>query len=174
MFNFDFNIILGDRNVGRSQFIFSISQLLKSIGLKIYFLGATHEFKDKRDILEIFDFSDFLSSDDDNNTKIIKKIDEVILTKNVDLLVIDDIDYLSEKLFNMISNISVRKIATSLQVSSPAYKFYRNIDSVEYEEYFLSRDKTLTYRDKTVSIEDVLKSIIRDQKINTIIDDKGR
>lgn len=172
MFNFDFNIILGDRNVGRSQFIFSISQLLKSIGLKIYFLGATHEFRDKRNILEIFDFSDFLSSDDDNNVKIIQKIDEIILTKNIDLLVIDDIDYLSEKLFNMLSKISVRKIATSLQVSSPAYKFYRNV--VEYEEYFLSRDRTLTFRGKTVSTEDVLKSIIRDQKINTIIDDKSR
>ena len=83
-------------------------------------------------------------------------IKELIEKKKYNFLIIDDIDYLSKSCIELLSTIDVKKIVTSLSDNCkklPKESNLYNIDNV----CDLSK------------IDEVVKKIVRDKKINIIL-----
>ena len=169
----ELNIIYGERGSGRSQFLIDISIALKEYGLKVFFIGATSEFSELRRIVKCFDSFDFLNSSDYNNLKIIEKATEIIDIKEYNLLIVDDVDYISDEVFNNIMNIKVRKIFTCLDINK--HKFAENSKFLEITNEYIDEEKRrkslLKTEGESYNNDDFIKMIIREQKINSILND---
>ena len=175
MFDKDFNFITsGMRASGRTTFLFEVAKVLKKSGYKICFLGCTNEYEDENLLLEKhfnFDFYRTLVNSTDENIKIIELIKEISERDNYDFILIDDIDYVNSKLFDIISSIGVTKICTCL--------IFPNLDNVKNYNIF----KVDThYNDEKSSLEInidydgvirtgciFLNSLVRDLKINNVL-----
>lgn len=167
MFDSELNIIKGERMSGRTSLLVTIAKTLRSSGLKVYFLGATHEMRDDRDLYEKFTFYDFFSSNQDNNSKIIEKAKEIIEKEKVDFLILDDLDYLSENLIASISKISAKKIASCLNNSTFSIRFFSK-PGINAKDYYLQKYDSSNFviiDNEKYQIDDILISAIRDQKL---------
>lgn len=157
MFDTNFNIIHGDRISGRTQFLFNISSDFREADVKLFFLGCAGNIDSKSKLLECFqDYRIINTFDEINNYKIIEVIKELIEKKKYNFLIIDDIDYLSKSCIELLSTIDVKKIVTSLSDNCkklPKESNLYNIDNV----FDLSK------------IDEVVKKIVRDKKINIIL-----
>lgn len=157
MFDTNFNIIHGDRISGRTQFLFNISSDFREADVKLFFLGCAGNIDSKSKLLESFqDYRIINTFDETNNYKIIEVIKELIEKKKYNFLIIDDIDYLSKSCIELLSTIDVKKIVTSLSDNCkklPKESNLYNIDNV----CDLSK------------IDEVVKKIVRDKKINIIL-----
>ncbi len=174
MFDKDINILYGDRHSGRSQFLLEISQKLKSLGFKIVFIGCTSEFKEMRNLLENFDYAVFLdSSIEFNNKKIIEVVKEKSEKGKYDFIIVDDIDYLSQECFDFISNINVSKIVSLLKMPKSIKNTHYSVYNIKtnYDDSELKHITTITdYTSKEeYTIPEIIKSLSREQKINTIL-----
>lgn len=169
----ELNIIYGERGSGRSQFLIDISIALKAFGLKVFFIGATSEFSELRSVMKEFDSFDFLNSSEYNNLKIIEKATEIIDIKDYNLLIVDDVDYISDEVFNNIMNIKVRKIFTCLDINK--HKFAENSKFLEITNEYIDEEKRrkslLKTEGESYNNDDFIKMIIREQKINSILND---
>lgn len=173
MFDKDINILCGDRNSGRSQFLLEISEHLKKFGFKLVFVGCTSEFKEMKSLLKNFEYCLFLdSSHEFNNTKSIEVLKEKTEKDKCDFIIIDDVDYLSQKCFDMLVDINVSKIASS--INTPKIK---NSNHMVYNIKNIYDDSEMrnitTIQDSVSNIEytipEILKNLTREQKINTIL-----
>lgn len=159
MFDLNFNTIHGDDKTGRTRFLLELSSILKSYGFKIFFLGCTSEFENAKRSGDLSSFDDFRiisTSDDFNNLKIIEVINEITDTKSYDYLIVDDIDYLSDNCINSIIKTKVKKVITCLSDNKkrlPESSTFYNITDI--------KDMT--------KINDYIKTLVRDQKINSIL-----
>ena len=169
------NLITGDRKSGRSMLLLSLSEYIEKSGNKIYFVGATHEFKDSVRMLKGFSGYDFFNSSESNNLLIIEKINEIITKNNFSVLIVDDIDYLSDKIINKLLELPIKKIVSCLYTKLDIFK-------VDFEEYKISNEydytlmkniQTLTNHNNTYLVDDIFKSFSRTEKINSILDDKS-
>jgi hypothetical protein len=153
--------------------LIDISIALKEYGLKVFFIGATSEFSELRRIVKCFDSFYFLNSSEYNNLKIIEKATEIIDIKEYNLLIVDDADYISDEVFNNIMNIKVRKIFTCLDINKN--KFAENSKFLEITNEYIDEEKRrkslLKTEGESYNNDDFIKMIIRDQKINSILND---
>lgn len=185
MFENNFNIIVGNNSTWKSSALHALAYDLKSqLKKKIIFLGATNEFEEKTNFMnERYDLYRFLSSDDENNMKTLKVIEEICLKDGIDFIFIDDIDYLYDYLFttkesitkkyiNFLNKIPVRKIATCTDTSSiPLHQFSEEI--TDSENYFLdikyNKGRSYAAIDDVIA-NDFIKAFIRDEKLKTILE----
>jgi thymidine kinase len=156
MFDTNFNIIHGDRISGRTQFLFKISNAFKEVDFKLFFLGCTDiDTKDRfNDVFE--DYRVINTFDEINNFKIIEVIKELSEKRNYNFIIIDDIDYLSKSCIDLLSSIDTKKIVTCLSDNCkklPKDSNFYNISDVS----------------DLSNIDEIVKKIIRDQKINSVL-----
>lgn len=185
MFKKNFNIIVGNNATWKSSALHALAYDMKSqLNMKIIFLGATNEFEEKTHFLnQRYELCRFLSSDDENNIKTLKVIEEISLKDGIDFIFIDDIDYLFDYLFpsnesttkkyiSFLDKIPVRKIATCSDSSSiPLFNFSEEI--TDSENYFLhiKYNKGRSYATiDGVSATAFIKAFIRDEKLKTILE----
>lgn len=181
MFNKNFNIIVGNNCTWKSSALHALAYDLKSqLKKKIIFLGASPEFEEKTNFMnERYDLYRFLSSDDENNLKTLKVIEELCIKDRIDFIFIDDIDFLfpnneykTKKYIYFLNNIPVRKIATCTDTSSiPLHEFSEQI--TDSENYFLDikYKKGRSYAIiNDVIANNFIKAFIRDEKIKTILE----
>jgi hypothetical protein len=181
MFENNFNIIVGSDRTWKSSALHAIAYDLKSqLNMKIIFLGATNEFEEKTHFLnQRYELCRFLSSDDENNIKTLKVIEELCIKDGIDFIFIDDIDFLfpnneskTKKYISFLNNIPVRKIATCSDSSSiPLFNFSEEI--TDSKNYFLQTkyNKGRSYAIiNDVIANDFIKAFIRDEKIKTILE----
>ena len=181
MFENNFNIIVGSNVTWKSSALHAIAYDLKSqLNMKIIFLGATNEFEEKTHFLnQRYELCRFLSSDDENNIKTLKVIEELCIKDGIDFIFIDDIDFLfpnneskTKKYISFLNNIPVRKIATCSDSSSiPLFNFSEEI--TDSKNYFLQTkyNKGRSYAIiNDVIANDFIKAFIRDEKIKTILE----
>jgi hypothetical protein len=174
MFDKDINILYGDRCSGRSQFLLEISQKLKRLGFKLVFIGCTSEFKEMKNLLEDFEYFIFLdSSVEFNNKKNIEVIKEKSENNKYDFIIVDDIDYLSQECFDMISSINVSKIVSLLKLPNKIKNNYCSIYNIRtvYDDSEFKHVTTITDSVSKIeyTIPEIIKNLTREQKINTIL-----
>jgi hypothetical protein len=167
MFDKNFNIIHGDRISGRTQFLFTISRIFNEAGVKLFFLACAGDNNvdsishlsvySKNDSLKFFDDYRIINTFDEvNNLKIIEVIKELTNKKRYNFLIIDDIDYLSKSCLDLLSSIDAIKIVTCLT---------DNYKKISEESNFYNINDIADLSD----INDFIKGIIRNQKINKVL-----
>lgn len=95
------------------------------------------------------------STDEFNNLKTIEVITEITESKNYSYIIVDDIDYLSNRCISELGKINVKKIVTCLT---------HNIDK-------LPKGSNI-YKVEDIAIgnlKDYMTSLKRDKKINSIL-----
>ncbi len=176
MFDSSLNIITGDRTSGRSIFLLNLAENLQKSGSKVYFVCATNDLKENIRTLKDFVGYDFFSSSESNNLKIIEKVNELIKYNKFNFLLVDDIDYLSSGVIEALVNLPIKKIASSLFdnlcLIKEDFNEYKLINEYNYD--LLKNIQTLTNNDNTYLVDDIFNSFSRNEKINTILDDKSR
>jgi thymidine kinase len=152
MFDEDLILIQGERNSGKSIFIYEFAKYLNSIGSKICFVSCS----DSVDYMgKIFDTTKSLYSTEYNNKKTIQVIDELVKGRRFDYLVVDDIDFLTKDCILELMKIPVRKLFTFT------------------EFVILNKPKELDIEPLQISsMSELLKEKIRDKKINLLLDEK--
>lgn len=156
MFDTNFNIIHGDRISGRTQFLFKISNAFKEVDFKLFFLGCTDiDTKDRfNDVFE--DYRVINTFDEINNFKIIEVIKELSEKRKYNFIIIDDIDYLPKACIDLLSSIDTKKIVTCLS---------DNCKKLPKDSNFYNISDVSDLSD----IDEIIKKIIRDQKINSVL-----
>lgn len=157
MFESNFNVIYSEAKTGKTRFLFALASVMKDFGFKVFYLGCVLE--KNQDFLNFDDYRHITSSHEGNIEKILEVVKEITETRNYDYLFIDDIDFIPNNFISYIDKISVRKIATCLDFSVPKIH-----SSTMYNLDSISIDTLRLY----------LSSIVRDKKINSILDDKSR
>ena len=156
MFDSNVNIIYGSAKTGKTMFLLDISNVLKSLGMKLFFLGCTGEFEDFRRNKTLSCFDDIritTTNNNLNNSKLIEVIKEITENNNYDYIVVDDSDFLSDETLKLLLDLKVKKIITS---------FTHNIDRFE-------NSSNLFNISHVSNVDDYIKSILREQKINKIL-----
>ena len=177
MFNADSNIIFGDRMSGRSLLILDIAKSIAQLGYKVCYLNCVDDERFRnREELELFAYYRKISSTDENNYLSCKVIEEVLnRDTKFNFLIIDDLDILSDRCIKILTDLRITKIFTCLD--SNVDKFPKDSQKFEIERGIYDKrliPTTLINNNNQIMVEDILKSIVREQKINTIINDKGR
>lgn len=157
MFDKNFNIIHGDRISGRTEFLFNISNSFNKVGLKLFFLSCTGDIETKDRFNDIFDDYRIINTFDEvNNYKVIEVVKELSEKRKYNFLIIDDIDYLPKSCVELLSEIDTSKIVTCLSDN------YKKLPE-ESNFYNISDVSDLS------NIDEIVKKIIRDQKINSVL-----
>lgn len=157
MFDGKFNIIHGDRSSGRTQIILEISRYFKEHNIKLFFLSCT-SVNDKK-ILSLFDDYRIIDSSEFNNLKILEVVKEICQNKDYSFLIVDDIDYLSRSCYELLMSIDINKIATCLTYNCS--KLLLPVSSVFHNVFDVDLNKT----------NNLIKNILRDKKINSLLND---
>jgi thymidine kinase len=156
MFDTNFNIIHGDRISGRTQFLFKISNAFKEVDFKIFFLGCT-DIDTKDRFNDIFDDYRIINTFDEvNNYKVIEVVKELSEKRKYNFLIIDDIDYLPKSCVDLLSEIDTSKIVTCLS---------ENCKKLPEESNFYDINDISDLS----NVNDIIKVIIRNQKINKVL-----
>ena len=163
MFDSKFNLVCGNTKSGKTDFLIQTSKILKECGYKLFFLGATFELDNFRELRYIFDNFNFFSSQEKNNLLIIEKISELISKKQINLLIVDDIDFLPKKQIELIYKLNCKKIVSCKSSNSPLFQ------NLEFDDYFIEF-QTLTFNDNKYKMEELVKSFFRNQKLNFLLD----
>jgi len=156
MFDKNFNIIHGDRITGRTEFLFNISKSFNEVGLKLFFLSCTGvETKDRFN--DIFDDYRIINTFDEvNNYKVIEVVKELSEKRKYNFIIIDDIDYLPKSCVDLLSEIDSSKIVTCLT---------ENCEKLPEESNFYDINDISDLS----NVNDIIKVIIRNQKINKVL-----
>jgi hypothetical protein len=169
MFEKNFNIVVGDRSSYRTTFLIELSRAIRGQNRKILFLGGTDEFQDfaNDSITRIFDHAFFYK----NDIRLFHNIKELVERDNYEYIFIDDIDYIPNTYIKELSDISVRKIGTSLPDSLPIFNQDINLYQIktDYDDSSISSSTFLEIGKQMIDIKDIIKTIERDQKLNTLL-----
>ena len=194
----NFTIFTGIGAIGKSTLLFSIAELLKrDLGLKMAFIGWTHEFSElhiSETIKKSFDFVRFLSDSKEENLKMLELVSELAVRDRYDYIFIDDIvgaPNLEQRLHKSLTiafsedqqiyidrllEIPVRKIATyttreifseDSDIAAKLAGFTRH--KVEYGKRW---DFNYKISVDGVDSKEFVKSFVRDVKISRIIEKK--
>ena len=157
MFDKNFNIIHGDRISGRTEFLFNISKSFDEVGLKLFFLSCTGDIETKDRFNDIFeDYRIINTFDEPNNYKVIEVVKELSEKRKYNFLIIDDVDYLPKSCIDLLSDIDTSKIVTCLS---------ENCEKLPEESNFYDINDVSDLS----NVNDIIKGIIRNQKINKVL-----
>ena len=177
MFEKKFNIIMGLNNTGKTTLLRDLSDDFKNqLGYKVYWIESmSYISKDMKKICEL----SIDITNEKNNKYDIKSINiliEIADRGKIDYLFIDDYDILNEDVRNEINKIKCKKVVTtSHQLSDEIIKTINNGD-LDY--LFLNKlSGTSLYTivtgcdDETYFVNDFRKILLRDKKINNLLDE---
>jgi thymidine kinase len=165
MFDKNLNIIHGDRISGRTQFLFTISKAFNEVGVKLFFLACTGDIDnvhhmtvyDKNNSLSYYDDYRIINTlDEINNYKVIEVVKELSEKRKYNFIIVDDIDYLPKSCLDLLLSLDTIKISTCLSDNCnklPKDSNFYNINDVS----------------DLLDVTDMVKRIVRDQKINKIL-----
>lgn len=152
MFDSDFNIICGDRMVGKTTWLLNLSEKLTNLGLKVYFISPI--IIDDILIKNKVTFYRFLKLDD-RIDMVIDSIKESIIRDNYDYLIIDDLDLFTNKVQSNLSKIPVKKIS----IYNGNFMVRKNLID-KFHLYKIKNGEIVGYN---------TNSFIRDQKLNSLL-----
>ena len=149
MFDEDLILIQGERNAGKSIFLFEFAKYLTSIGSRICFVSCS----DSLDYMsKIFYTTKTLNSTPYNNEKTIQVINELVKGRRFDYLIVDDIDFLTKDCILELIKLPVKKLFTFT------------------EFVILNKPKELDIEPLQISsVSELLKEKIRDKKIKYLL-----
>ena len=152
MFDKDLILIQGERNTGKSIFLFEFAKYLTSIGSRICFVSCS----DSLDYMnKIFDTTKTLNSTPYNNEKTIQVINELVKGRRFDYLIVDDIDFLTKDCILELIKLPVKKLFTFT------------------EFVILNKPKELDIETLQISsVSELLKEKIRDKKIKYLLNEE--
>jgi hypothetical protein len=174
-----FNIIIGESNIGRSEFLYQISNRLNQLGYNICIVSGDGSGSDggpvpliERDILHLLN---------KNDVRLYKMMNE----SNLDIILIDDICYLSDDCLSEVINTDKIIISNCLMYrniigfrSTPRKTFTPVIlnDMIKKSDIFKLTKTTIEYNNSIIDrndfLDNFLKQLKRDLKINSLLDDK--
>ena len=159
MFDKNLNFIVGDKNIGKSGFLFQIATICKEVGYKTIFFGSTDEYN-YSSTKKYFDLMFFYNSSDN---RIIKNIQQIVENEDFGFIFIDDLDYVLKKDIKEILDINTTKICTSLRIlpevsDCKTFTLYRNPN-----ELLIKSD------DLDIDAKNFYKKFQREEKINSIL-----
>jgi hypothetical protein len=155
------NFFKGDHKTGKTHFLWNLSSYLESLNKKICFIGGTNEHEDDSMFLRKFEFS-FFRKDDKRTFDLVSQ-----LRNSYDYIVIDDIDYINDDFIQILFKTNRTIICTCLQ-----NRVYLNINYPHQNFYIKNGYIELPTGDE-VTMDNLLKSLKREDKINLLLNDKG-
>ena len=172
MFVNGFNFILGHKNSGRSQFLFLVADIFKTLNYKCIFYGATDEYNTSSYSSIInnkntpFDLMFFYRHGD---SRITENVLELSKNKKFNYIFIDDIDYMSSFDLKILSKIEDIPVICTCDISKIPDKItnYKSFELIKNDE------RLIQYDDIQTNLNNFYNTLKRDQKINLIINDKG-
>jgi len=156
------NFIKGENNVGKSTFLWELSQTLYQLDKKLCFLGGTKDFENNYNFLKIFEYK-FFSQDE----RVFQFIIEI--QKIVDYLVIDDIDFIKTDYADILFNEFKKPIILTCNIN----RVYNHFNH-KHINFILHNNKNIELENNTVvKTEQFLNQIKRENKIEKLLNDKG-
>jgi hypothetical protein len=167
MFDSNFTFFIGQRYSGRSTLLFTLADIFQSNGLKSIFFGGTDEFYDFSKRKQPFELSFFYRRED---KRAIINLNEICIREKINFIFIDDIDFLDDTAIDLLSDFHTKKICTSIFGKKIDVKDLTTYEIIQrYDDDTLKVITKLKIKNTELLMEDFLKSIERDQKLNNIL-----
>jgi predicted ATP-dependent endonuclease of OLD family len=173
MFEKNFNIIMGLNNTGKTTLLRDLSDDFKNqLGYKVYWI-LNYVSKDMKNISEL----SINITNEKNNKYDIKSINilkEIAERGNIDYLFIDDYDILNDDVRNEINKIKCKKVVTTSHQFND--EILKTISNGDLDYLFLNKltgvnKYTVIKDDETYFVNDFRKILLRDKKINNLLDE---
>lgn len=182
MFNDDLSVVVGCNSSGKTYTLYSFSEILNynNVVAWIYF-NKNYELSDNLKKISSYQFridSYGLFVELSNDIKTIEIIKEYVERGKVDYLIIDDFDNVNVSLQKLILDLPVKKII-SINFNINGYhdirkydilnKYKQNLYNLNIHDQSIS--KIITINNETLLLDDYIKSLKRETKINNILND---
>lgn len=175
MFDKKFNVIMGLNNSGKTTLLRDISDDFKNqLGYKVYWIESMCYIS--KDMKKISELSIDITNEKNNkyDIKSINILTEIADRGNIDYLFIDDYDILNEDVRNEINKIKCKKVVSSSPKFNDEILKINNFSDIDY--LFINKTigvnkYTLIKDDETYFVSDFRKILLRDKKINNLLDE---
>jgi len=179
MFEKKFNIIMGLSNTGKTTLLRDLSDDFKNqLGYKVYWIESMSYIS--KDMKKISELSIDITNEKNNkyDIKSINILKEIAERGNIDYLFIDDYDILNEDVRNEINKIKCKKVVTTSHQFND--EILKTINNGDLDYLFLNKLTGVSpYRytiitgcnDETYFVNDFRKILLRDKKINNLLDE---
>jgi len=176
VFEKNFNIIMGLNNTGKTTLLRDLSDDFKNqLGYKVYWIESMCYYTNN-DMKKICELSINITNEKNNkyDIKSIKMLIEIANRGNIDYLFIDDYDILNEDVRNEINKIKCKKVVTTSHQFND--EILKTISNGDLDYLFLNKltgvnKYTVIKDEKTYFINDFRKILLRDKKINNLLDE---
>lgn len=157
------NFIKGENNVGKTTFLWELSQTLNLLNYNLCFIGGTRDFENNHKFLRIFDYT-FFNVNDERMFSLILQIRE-----RIDYLIIDDVDYINTKFIDLIFSRFNKPIILTCNFNRVYLDFkYQHIN------FILHKNKSIELENNMIiKTDQFLNSIKRENKIEKLLNDKS-
>jgi hypothetical protein len=175
MFEKKFNILMGLSNTGKTTLLRDLSDDFKNqLGYKVYWIESMGYIS--KDMKKISELSIDITNEKNNkyDIKSINILIEIANRGNIDYLFIDDYDILNEDVRNEINKIKCKKVVSSSPKFNDEILKINNFSDIDY--LFINKTigvnkYTLIKDDETYFVSDFRKILLRDKKINNLLDE---
>jgi hypothetical protein len=175
MFEKKFNIIMGLNNTGKTTLLRDLSDDFKNqLGYKVYWIESMGYIS--KDMKKISELSIDITNEKNNkyDIKSINILTEIADRGNIDYLFIDDYDILNEDVRNEINKIKCKKVVTTSHQFND--EILKTISNGDLDYLFLNKltgvnKYTVIKDEETYFINDFRKILLRDKKINNLLDE---
>ena len=185
MFEKKFNIIMGLNNTGKTTLLRDLSDDFKNqLGYKVYWIESMGYIS--KDMKKISELSIDITNEKNNkyDIKSINILIEIANRGNIDYLFIDDYDILNEDVRNEINKIKCKKVVTTSHQFND--EILKTISNGDLDYLFLNKltgthpitlynpsplYTIVTGDDETYFVSDFRKILLRDKKINDLLDE---
>lgn len=173
MFEKNFNIIMGLNNSGKTTLLRDISDDFKNqLGYKVYWILPYHTY-DIKYMKEISELTINVSNTK-YDIKSITILKEIYDRGDIDYIFIDDYDLLNDEIRYEINKIKCKKILTTSHQFND--EILKTISNGDFDYLFLNKtlggNKYTVIKDyETYFVNDFRKILLRDKKINNLLND---
>lgn len=180
MFNDDLSVVIGCNGSGKTYTLYSFSEILNynNVVAWIYF-NKNHNLKKVSSYQFRIDSQGLFTHDrisQSNDIKTIEIIKEYVERGKINYLIIDDFDTINLSLHKILLDIPVKKII-SINFNINGYYDIRKYDILNnYKQTFYnlnihdqSTSKIIIIDNETLLLDDYIKSLKREVKINNIL-----
>ena len=166
---------MGLSNTGKTTLLRDLSDDFKNqLGYKVYWIESMGYIS--KDMKKISELSIDITNEKNNkyDIKSINILIEIADRGNIDYLFIDDYDILNENVRNEINKIKCKKVVSSSPKFNDEILKINNFSDIDY--LFINKTigvnkYTLIKDDETYFVSDFRKILLRDKKINNLLDE---
>ena len=166
---------MGLSNTGKTTLLRDLSDDFKNqLGYKVYWIESMGYIS--KDMKKISELSIDITNEKNNkyDIKSINILIEIANRGNIDYLFIDDYDILNEDVRNEINKIKCKKVVSSSPKFNDEILKINNFSDIDY--LFINKTigvnkYTLIKDDETYFVSDFRKILLRDKKINNLLDE---